>query len=222
MTAFSRRALLSAASTLGLAAWSASLPTSWPALAQQAGAVTYKAEDLAVAGPLGDKILGNALAPVTMIEYASMTCSHCANFHQNGFKFLKERYIDTGKVRYILREFPSDPLAAAGFMLAHCGGEGRFFPVVDLIFSQQAAWIRSERPVDALLAIVKQAGFTQESFETCLRNQTLYDGVQAARQRGLEKFAVDSTPTFFINGRKVTGALAPQELEKIIEPLLKS
>ena len=215
MTALSRRTLLSAVSISGIAA-------AMPATAQQAGAAAFSAEELAIAGPLGDKILGNALAPVTIIEYASMTCSHCASFHQNGFKFLKERYIDSGKVRYILREFPTDPLAAAGFMLAHCGGEGRYFPIVDLIFAQQSVWTRSERPVDALLNVVKQAGFTQESFETCLRNQTLYDGVQAARQRGSEKFSVDSTPTFFINGRRVTGALAPQELEKIIEPLLKS
>jgi protein-disulfide isomerase len=215
MTALSRRTLLGAASITGFAA-------AMPATAQQAGSAAFSTEELAVAGPLGDKILGNALAPVTIIEYASMTCSHCASFHQNGFKFLKERYIDSGKVRYILREFPTDPLAAAGFMLAHCGGEGRYFPIVDLIFAQQSVWTRSERPVDALLNVVKQAGFTQESFETCLRNQTLYDGVQAARQRGSEKFSVDSTPTFFINGRRVTGALAPQELEKIIEPLLKS
>ena len=161
MTALSRRTLLSAVSISGIAA-------AMPATAQQAGAAAFSAEELAIAGPLGDKILGNALAPVTIIEYASMTCSHCASFHQNGFKFLKERYIDSGKVRYILREFPTDPLAAAGFMLAHCGGEGRYFPIVDLIFAQQSVWTRSERPVDALLNVVKQAGFTQESFETGL------------------------------------------------------
>jgi protein-disulfide isomerase len=220
MTLLTRRRFVNAAS---LGALVMAFPgVILPSVAQQAGAAAFSTEEMAIAGPLGDKVLGNALAPVTIVEYASMTCSHCANFHQNGFKFLKERYIDSGKVRYILREFPTDPLAAAGFMLAHCAGEGRYFPLIDLIFSQQSVWTRSERPVDALLNVVKQAGFTQESFETCLRNQTLYDGVQAARQRGSEKFSVDSTPTFFINGRRVTGALSPQELEKIIEPLLKS
>ncbi len=183
---------------------------------------SYDAADLAVPGPLGDKPLGNDFAPVLIYEYASLTCGHCATFHANGFKFLKERYIDTGKVKYIRREFPLDPLAAAGFMLAHCAGEGKYHPMVDLLFTRQQAWTRTDKPVDALLGIVRQAGFTQESFESCLKNQAIYDGVNAVRSRGMERFRIDSTPTFFINGRKYKGALSPQELERIIEPLLKA
>jgi protein-disulfide isomerase len=211
MMSFNRRSLLGAGAAL-------SLSGALPALAQQA----YSAADLAEAGPLGDKILGNSLAPVTCIEYASLTCGHCAAFHEVGFKFLKEKYIDTGKVRYILRDFPLDPLSAAGFMLSHCAGEGKYFPMVDVLFAQQKAWTQTDKPVDALLSLARQAGFSQESFETCLKNQTIYDGVNAVRKRGAEKFSVDSTPTFFFNGRKSTGNLTNQQLETIIEPLLKT
>ena len=213
MKLFDRRALLAASTLIGSNALFGALP----ALAQE----SYKPDDLALPGPLGDKVLGNTLAPVTCYEYASLTCSHCASFHEFGFKFLKEKYIDTGKVKYILRDFPLDPLAIAGFMLSHCAGEGKYYPMVDVLFAQQKAWTQTDKPVDVLMSLARQAGFSQESFETCLKNQSIYDGVNAVRQRGTEKFRVDSTPTFFFNGTKVKGALSPQDLEKIIEPLLK-
>jgi protein-disulfide isomerase len=186
----------------------------------QAGEV-FKPEDLAVAGPLGDFALGRDDAPVTIYEYASLTCGHCANFHAVGFKHLKEQYIDTGKVRFILREFPLDPLATAGFMLSHCAGGPRYHTMVDLLFQRQRDWIQTDKPVDALLSLVRQAGFSQESFRACLSNQQIYDGVNSVRQRGSEKFAITSTPTFFINGRKVTGSLSAKELDDLIQPLLK-
>ncbi len=224
MMLFNRRTVLKAGAMFGLSGFGLSgfgLSGALPAFAQSTGE-TFTAAELAEAGPLGDKVLGNALAPVTCYEYASLTCGHCAAFHADGFKVLKEKYIDTGKVRYILREFPLDPLASAGFMLAHCAGEGKYYPMVDLLFAQQPAWTRTDKPVDALMGLVKQAGFTQESFEACLKNQSIYDGVNVVRQRGTEKFKVDSTPTFFFNGRKVKGALSPKDLETIIEPLLKT
>ena len=218
-----RRAVLGAgvvaSAALGLAAHGLAGPST--ALAQTP-VQAYTADELAVAGPLGDKILGNSLAPVTCIEYASLTCGHCATFHADGFKVLKTKYIDTGKVRYIFRDFPLDPLASAGFMLAHCAGDGKYFPMVDLLFAQQRNWTQTDKPVDALLSLARQAGFSQESFEACLKNQSIYDGVNDVRKRGTEKFKVDSTPTFFFNGRKFTGALSPQQLDDIIEPLLKT
>jgi protein-disulfide isomerase len=217
MIPFSRRSIIAA-----VAASSAMAHV--PAFAQQSPRSGESASpaDLAVAGPLGDKPLGNSMAPVKIYEYASLTCIHCARFHENGFKFLKEKYIDTGKVFYVKREFPLDPIAAAGFMLAHCAGEGKFHPMIDLLFSRQEAIRTTDKPVDVLLGLARQAGFTQESFEACLKNQQIYDGVNAVRTRGMEKLKVDSTPTFFINGRRFTGALSPQELEQIIEPLLKA
>ena len=202
---------------LSLAALSAFAPLigADPAAAQAA-----KAEELAVPGPLGDVWLGKEDAKVTIIEYASMTCPHCANFHEKIFPVLKEKYIDTGKVRFTLREFPFDPLATAAFMLARCNGNDRYYAMVDLLFAQQKAWSTAQKPAEALLATVRQAGFTQESFEACLKNQSIYDAVNPVRERGDKTFGVDSTPTFFINGQKSSGSLSVEELDKILSPLV--
>src|ERR1700684_4190939 len=120
-------------------------------------------DDLAVQGPAGDVMIGSDKAPVTIIEYASMTCPHCAHFEETTFPELKKRYIDTGKVRYTLREFPLDQLAAAGFMLARCAGSDKYMPIVQTLFSKQSDWVVRE-PVPALKEIAKQFGFTEESF----------------------------------------------------------
>jgi protein-disulfide isomerase len=191
------------------------------AAAAMLGARSAQAQssELTTAGPLGDVWLGNADAKVTVIEYASMTCSHCAAFHQETWPALKAKYIDTGKIRFTLREFPLDPLATAGFMLARCNGNDKYYPMTDMLFSQQKAWAFTDKPVDALSSMVKQAGFTQESFEACLKRQDIYDAVTQVKDRGA-KAGVDATPTFFINGQKRSGALSIAEFDKIIEPLL--
>jgi protein-disulfide isomerase len=183
---------------------------------------TVNPEELAQAGPLGDVALGPADAKVTIIEYASLTCSHCADFHKSVYPTLKSKYIDTGKVRFILREFPLDDLAAAGFMLARCSGNDRYYAVVDLLFEKQAQWAFVKKPLEALFQLVKQAGYTQESAETCLKNQQIYAGVTAVMKRANEKFEVNSTPTFFINGKLQRGVPKVDELDKILEPLLGS
>ena len=200
---------------LGTAAAAALLVTSFPALAQN-----VSPSDLAEPGPLGDVFLGPPDAKVTIVEYASMTCPHCAAFHRDTWPELKKRYIDTGKVRFALREFPLDPLATAGFMLARCDGESKYYPIVDLLFSQQRAWAYAERPLDALRQMMKQAGFSQEKFDSCLKDQKLYDAVNAVKARGETVFKVDSTPTFFINGERHPGNLTIDEIEKIIKPKL--
>jgi protein-disulfide isomerase len=200
---------------LGTAAATALIMTSFPALAQNVAP-----QDLAVPGPLGDVALGPADAKVTIIEYASLTCSHCAAFHKESWPELKKRYIDTGKVRFTLREFPLDPLATAGFMLARCDGESKYYPITDLLFDQQRNWAFTEKPLDALRAMMRQAGFSQEKFDACLKDQKLYDAVNAVKNRGMDQFKVDSTPTFFINGQRHPGNLSIDELEKIIKPLL--
>jgi len=200
---------------LGTAAVAAFIATSLPALAQN-----VSVQDLAVQGPLGDVALGPTDAKVTIVEYASLTCSHCAAFHKDTWPELKKRYIDTGKVRFTLREFPLDPLATAGFMLARCEGNDKYYPISDLLFEQQRNWAFTEKPLDALRAIMRQAGFSQEKFDACLRDQKLYDAVNAVKNRGIEQFKVDSTPTFFINGQRHPGNMSIDELEKIIKPLL--
>jgi protein-disulfide isomerase len=187
-----------------------------PALAQ-----TPTPADLAVEGPLGDMVMGKADAPVTIIEYASMTCGHCANFSEKTFPELKKRYIDTGKVKYILREFPLDPLAAAGFMLARCAGNDKYYPLVEALFAQQKQWA-VQKPIEPLMAIAKQAGFTQESFNACLSNQKVLEGIEATRARASEKLGVNSTPTFFINGKVFRGDMSIETMEKEIQPYLKS
>ena len=187
-------------------------------------------------GPLGEMVLGDDKAPVTIIEYASMTCPHCANFHATTYPELKKRHIDTGKVRFIFREFPLDQLAAAGFMLARCSAQDikaavpglditkvaaqRYYAMIETLFAQQKDWV-VQRPLQPLLNIAKQAGFSEQSFNECLKNQTVLDGIKEVGDRG-GKLGVNSTPTFFINGKKFSGSLTIDDLDKAIAPFLKS
>ena len=183
-------------------------------------AETTDLAELAKTGPDGDFVLGSEKAPVTIIEYASMTCPHCAHFSETTFPELRKRYIDTGKVRFIFREFPLDALAAAGFMLARCAGKDKFIPVVETLFAKQREWM-VEKPIEPLREIAKQLGLTQESFDACLANQKVLDSVQEVRDRAAEKLGVNSTPTFFVNGKKLIGDQSIDALAKEIEPYLK-
>ena len=214
-----RRQFLVAASTVALVAVLAG--GGLELFHHDANAQSIAQADLMQPGPLGDVALGPDNAPVTIIEYASMTCPHCAHFALNTFPELKAKYIDTGKVRFILREFPFDPVAACAFMLARCAGKDKFFPVVDLLFRTQQTWA-VEKPLDPMLATVKQAGFTEQSFKECLANQKVLDGIEWVRKRATDQFHVDSTPTFFINGKKYTGAMSFEDMAKLIDPLVKA
>jgi protein-disulfide isomerase len=207
LAAFPAATLLGAVTTLRLAA---------PAKADSEPDQT----ELAKVGPDGDVILGSDKAPVTIIEYASMTCPHCAHFSTTTFPELQKRYIDTGKVRFIFREFPLDALAAAGFMLARCAGKDKFMPIVETLFAKQSEWM-VQQPVPALREIAKQFGFTQQSFDECLANQKVLDGIQDVRDRAAEKLGVNSTPTFFVNGKKLMGDQSMDSLTKEISPYLK-
>jgi protein-disulfide isomerase len=189
------------------------------ALARAEGAEADVAE-LAKAGPDGDVALGSDKAPVTIIEYASMTCPHCAHFSTTTLPELQKRYIDTGKVRFIFREFPLDSLAAAGFMLARCAGKDKFMPVIETLFAKQPEWM-VQKPLDPLRSIAKQFGFTEQTFNECLANQKVLDGIQDVRDRAATKLGVNSTPTFFINGKKFTGDQSIDTMAKEIEPYLK-
>lgn len=188
------------------------------------GAPASEAElqaELAKPGPDGDVALGSDKAPVTIIEYASMTCPHCAHFSETTFPELKKRYIDTGKVRFIFREFPFDKIAAAAFMLARCAGKDRYMAVVETLFAKQAEWAVNE-PRAPLENIAKQLGFTDETFKQCLTNQKVLDGIEDVRNRAVQKLGVNSTPTFFINGKKLTGDVPIDTLAKEIDPYLKA
>ena len=181
-------------------------------------------------GPLPEMALGEANAPITVVEYMSMTCPHCAHFHNTTFEPIKQKYIDTGKVRFIVREFPFDPVATAAFMLARCNPTkpaelaepAAYFAMVSMLFKQQRAWAA---PADgnvraALLQNSKLAGFTQESFEACLTNQKLLDDVNATMKRGADEFKVNSTPTFLINGKHYSGDMSVEAMSALFDSLL--
>lgn len=207
-----RRAVLALAALAGFAL----------AVPASAADQTVPVAQLMAEPPLPDIWMGAKDAPVTMIEYASMTCTHCAAFHAETWPTLKSKYIDTGKVRFVLREFPLDPLATAGFMLGRCAGPDKRNAITDLLFDQQKNWAFVDKPVEALENTVKQAGITHDAFESCLKDQALYNKVNAERDAAGKDFHVDATPTFYINGVKHSGELTVQELDKILEPLVKS
>jgi protein-disulfide isomerase len=185
---------------------------------------TVDPAELLKPGPLGDHVLGKADAPVTIIEYASFTCGHCASFHQNTFPKLKEKYIDTGKVKLIFRVFPTAPaqLSIAAGMLAHCAGEDKYFAFTSALFETQRTWAGSNNAVDALLKLSNQAGMSKEKFEACLSDKKLAQDIQQVAVRGFETFGVNSTPTFFINGKtKLEGDTSFERFVEVIDPLLK-
>jgi protein-disulfide isomerase len=187
----------------------------------RAEAQTFSVLELEAKGPLDDIVMGSPTAPVTMIEYASMTCPHCAHFAVEIFPKLKEKYIDTGKVKYIMREYPLDGLAAAAFMLARCAGPDKYYPMIETLFAEQKKWAVRE-PLPPLLAIAKQAGFTEESFQACIHDKEMLDKIDQVRKRGQQKFKVEATPTFYINGERFPGALSMEEIDKAVAPLIKN
>ena len=168
------------------------------------------AETAVLDGPqaLPDIVEGKADAPATIIEYASMTCSHCAAFHKDVWPALKAKYVDTGKAKFVLREFPLDRLALAAFMLARCAGPEKRDAVVDRLFDHQADWAFGDNPLPKLKDQLAAAGLSGADFEACLKNQTLLDQVRTMRDAAASKLGVNSTPTFFVAGAPVRRALA--------------
>ncbi len=181
---------------------------------------TVAMDQLMAPDALPDIVLGASDAPVTIVEYASMTCSHCAAFHATAYPELKRKYIDTGKVRFVLREFPLDPRAAAAFMLARCAGDDKRTAVVDFLFAQQKTWAFAEKPLAALADLLKQTGMNEAAFNACLSDQDLYKKVLAVHDRGETLFGVKATPTFFINGKREDGEVSIDTLDRLLAPLL--
>ena len=214
-----RRAFTTALSLTGLAALAGFSP-----LRLITGAFAQTAAEVAKPQSLPDMVLGPQDAKVTITEYASMTCPHCANFNETVFPKIKSTYIDSGKVRYIFREFPLDIKAAAGSMLARCiakDDSGKYFAVIDMLFRQQNEWVL-KNTTETLTRIGKQAGLSQQQVEDCLKDQALLDKIAADQKYAAEVLKVDSTPTFFINGEKIKGETSFEEFDKKIKSLLKS
>jgi protein-disulfide isomerase len=188
------------------------------------GAMAQSASDVAKPQSLPDMALGPATAPVTVTEYASLTCGHCAHFNEAVFPKIKSEYIDSGKIRYVFREFPLDIKAAAGSMLARCIAKddaGKYFAVIDMLFRQQNDWV-SKNTTETLTRIGKQAGLSGQAIEDCLKDQALLDKIAADQKFASEVLKVNSTPTFFINGEMVKGATSFEEFDKKIKALLKT
>lgn len=170
---------------------------------------------------LPENVMGDENAPVTIIEFSSMTCPHCAIFHKDTLPELKTKYIDTGKVKYILREFPLDQLAAAAFMLGRCLEKREsYFDLINMLYARQSEWAYGEDRVGSLKNLAKQAGFTDDSFKACLDDKALYAKILKIKNNGSEEFKIQSTPTFFVNGAKLEGAQPIAEFDKLIEPLI--
>ena len=171
-----------------------------PALAAAGDA----AKELAVQP--SDRILGKAEAPITIIEYASLTCPHCAHFDVTVLPKLKEKWIDTGKAKLILRDYPLDEPALRAAMVARCAPADRFYPLIDTFFAQQEQWATSRDYRAALEKLVKLGGMSDKEFKTCISDKKLEDQVAQSRLVASQQLGVDATPTFFINGKKFDGA----------------
>lgn len=217
---FSRRTLLQ--TSAGAAVLTAA-GLSTAALAQKKADAPVSVEELMKPGQLPDLVLGKDDAPVTIVEYASMTCSHCGHFHNTVFDKLKTKYIDTGKVRFIMREFPLDTLAVAASMLARCAGGEKTIPLIGVFFAKQDDWaFQRSNQIPELFKIAQQVGFTKDSFDKCLTDQPLYDKIVEGRERASKDFGVDATPTFFINGKRLQDAPTLEAFDKAIGEIVKS
>ena len=210
MKMITRRSLLLAGAAVAALA-------STPALAQEEGAPVDLAE-LLKPPALGDMALGaDEGAKVTIVEYASATCPHCAAFHKDVWPKLKADYIDTGKIRFIFREFPLNDPALAAFMIARAAPKESYFPLIGVFFDTLETWAKD--PANGLLNIAKQAGFTQEKFDATLKDEKLAKGILEIRDGGV-KFGVQGTPTFFLNGKPMRGEVTYDSLKADIDKLL--
>ncbi len=181
---------------------------------------TADAEYGEVAVEADDYVIGEATAPVTIIEYASLTCPHCARFHGQVLPALKKELIESGKVRLVYRDFPLDQLAMAGSVLARCAGRDRYFAFLDVLFRDQSRWARSQDPVQALSQIARLGGMGKEKFQSCLSDKKLQDGILKQKLDGSQKYQVNSTPTLIINGKKFSGGLTFDQIKAVVATMI--
>ena len=169
---------------------------------------------------LAERIQGKVGAPLEVIEYASLTCPHCAAFYNGPWPALKKEFVDTGKVKFVYRDFPTDQVALAASMIARCAPKERYFGIIELMFRTQDNWRRSTNPKEDLANIGRLAGMSLATIEACMRNQAVYDGVMKQRNAGIEKYNIDSTPTLIVNGKKIEGGLRLEEFRQVFNKAL--
>lgn len=195
-------------------------------LASMAGVVALlftmsaSAEPPTAEDALKDRILGDPNAPVEIIEYSSLTCPHCRNFHLNVLPELKKKYIDTGKVKMVYRDFPFDRYGLMAAVMARCAPPNRYFQFLDVLFQNQERWSRSPDPGAALVRIGKLGGLSEDDFQACMNNKQLVDGLIQVRLDANKQFDIKATPTFVINGDKRIVGFQPFEVfDELLEKL---
>jgi len=200
---------------LGAAALSVALAS--PALADDP--VKVDLSDLLTAPDEGDMTLGPDTAKVTVVEYGSASCPHCAAFYKDTFIKLKADYIDTNKVRFIFREFPHNDQGLAAFMVARCAPKEKYFPLLDVFFTTQATWVPDA--MNQLKNISQQAGMSASDFEACLKNEKVAKAILDVREKGSKKYGVSGIPYLFVNGKVFEGETTYDAMKAVIDPLLK-
>lgn len=180
----------------------------WPAAGMSSDAI------------LEERSLGAEDAPVTMVEFSSLTCPHCADFHADTLPKIKEQYIAPGKLRLVYRDYPLDPLAMAAAMLPHCVGPDRYFGLLEALFRSQSIWARSQEPAKELERLSRFAGLSSAEFEACLNNSDLLQAIQQQAEAARTEHNITSTPTFIINGQRIVGASGFEEFQRVIEQQL--
>jgi protein-disulfide isomerase len=168
----------------------------------------------------GDMVIGSPDAKVTIIEYASLTCPHCAAFHANTLPALKANYVDKGTVKLVFRDFPLDGLALRAAMLPQCAGQMRYFGLLGTLFARQTQWRDVQDPLLALAALARQAGMSEDEFKSCLADKTVEKKVLDSALEADKTLGVNATPTFFINGTKYSGELTVEQVKSIVDPLI--
>jgi protein-disulfide isomerase len=165
-----------------------------------------------------DRILGNPEAPITIVEYASLTCPHCAHFANDILPEIKKEWIDTGKAKLVLRDYPLDEPALRAAMITRCAPPDRYYAFADTFFAAQEKWVRADYR-EALARLAKLGGMSTEEFDACLKNTELESKIVEGRLKATQELDVNSTPTFFVNGSKLAGAPTKEEFEKLLSSL---
>lgn len=177
--------------------------------------------DVMMTGTLPEMSLGRADAPVTIIQYQSLTCPHCRAFHRETFPEFKRTYIDTGKVRFIMREFPIGKQSGNATIALRCAPPGKYFALYGKFMEQQSSWVSQEVRLEPIFAVAKQVGMTQAQFDSCLKNQAMIDGLKWIKDRG-RTLGIIGTPNFFVNGKLVKKTLTMSDIREMVDPLLSA
>jgi len=170
---------------------------------------------------LKDRVIGNPDAPITIIEYASLTCGHCAAFHKNTMPRLKRDWLDTGRAKLVYRDFPLDNNAATAAVIARCAPEDRYYSLLSVFFSRQSSWARMDDPVPVLAQLAESRGLTRQQIDACLDDGDLLDGVLQSRIVGQQRHGIDSTPTFVVGERVINGAMSFEDFDAVLRSMAR-